>query len=159
MTSDPAETERLRFLREVTRLEVRYLTLTDARLFTAPMTPAQVLSLPGEVELAERVDAFVARFGRLQDGLGDKLLPALLRLLGEPVGPMIDNLARAERWNWLSSADDWLRVRQLRNQMIHEYVKDPLVLADALNAAHESVALLVSVADQLCAEIDRRLTS
>ena len=72
---------------------------------------------------------------------------------------MIDNLARAERWNWLSSADDWLRVRQLRNQMIHEYVKDPLVLADALNAAHESVPLLVAVADRLCAEIDRRLPS
>jgi hypothetical protein len=26
-------------------------------------------------------DAFVARFGRLQDTLGDKLLPALLKVL------------------------------------------------------------------------------
>ena len=60
MISDPAETERLRFLREVTQLEVRYLTLNDARLFTAPMTRGRLLSLPGEVELAERVDAFVA---------------------------------------------------------------------------------------------------
>ena len=158
MTRDQADSERLRFLQEVTRLEVRYLTLTDARLFPALMTQSQALSLPNEPELAERVDAFVARFGRLQDGLGDKLLPTLLRWLGEPVGPMIDNLVRAERWNWLNSADDWLHVRHLRNQMIHEYVKDSLVLVDALNAAHQSVPLLVAVADALCAEIDRRLT-
>jgi len=36
--------------------------------------------------LAERLDAFAARFARLQDTAGDKLLPALLTWLGEPVG-------------------------------------------------------------------------
>lgn len=157
MTRDGVDAERLRFLQEVTRLEVRYLVQTDARLFPVPMTQAQAISLPNEPDLAERVDAFVARFGRLQDSLGDKMLPALLRWLGEPVGPAIDNLARAERWGWLGSADDWLRVRQLRNQMIHEYVKDPAVLVDALNTAHQNVPLLVSVAEALCTEIDRRL--
>lgn len=158
MTRDGVDAERLRFLQEVTRLEVRYLAQTDARLFPALMTEAQAINLPNEPDLAERVDAFVARFGRLQDNLGDKMLPAVLRWLGEPVGPAIDNLARAERWGWLGSADDWMRVRQLRNQMIHEYVKDPAVLVDALNTAHQHVPLLVGVADALCAEIDRRLT-
>ena len=32
-----------------------------------------------DIDLAERVDAFVARFGRLQDTAADKLLPELLR--------------------------------------------------------------------------------
>jgi len=35
--------------------------------------------LENNIELAERVEAFVARFGRLQDTLGDKLLPTLLK--------------------------------------------------------------------------------
>jgi hypothetical protein len=72
----------------------------------------------------------------LQDGLTDRLIPALLRHLAEPVGPIIDNLNWAERLGWLGSTDDWLRLRQLRNRMIHEYVKDPAVLCDALNAGH-----------------------
>lgn len=152
-----AETERLRFLREVTELEARYLAQTDARLFATPLSVAQVQRLPSEPDTAERVDAFVARLGRLQDGLTDKLLPALLQRLAEPVGPVIDNLNRAERWGWLISTDDWLRLRQLRNRMIHEYVKDPAVLSDALNAGHAAVPMLLAVAKALCAEVDARL--
>ncbi len=152
-----AETERLRFLREVTELEARYLAQTDARLFATPLSVAQVQRLPSEPDTAERVDAFVARLGRLQDGLTDKLLPALLQRLAEPVGPVIDNLNRAERWGWLNSTDDWLRLRQLRNRMIHEYVKDPAVLSDALNAGHAAVPMLLGVAKALCAEVDARL--
>ena len=152
-----AETERLRFLREVTELEARYLAQTDARLFAAPLSVAQVQRLPSDPDTGERVDAFVARLGRLQDGLTDKLLPALLQRLAEPVGPVIDNLNRAEHWGWLISTDDWLQLRQLRNRMIHEYVKDPAVLRDALNAGHAAVPMLLAVANALCAEVDARL--
>jgi hypothetical protein len=48
--------------------------------------------------------AFVSRFGRLQDTVGDKLLPALLSALAEPVGPAIDNLDKAEKLGLLESA-------------------------------------------------------
>jgi hypothetical protein len=37
----------------------------------------------------------------------------------------------------LESADRWLAIRQIRNQMIHEYIESAQVLADALNAAHD----------------------
>ena len=70
---------------------------------------------------------------------------------------VIDNLKRAERWGWLISTDDWLRLRQLRNRMIHEYVKDPAVLSDALNSGHAAVPMLLAVAKALCAEVDARL--
>jgi hypothetical protein len=36
----------------------------------------------------------------LQDTVADKLLPAILTWLAEPIGPSIDNLARAERLGW-----------------------------------------------------------
>ena len=152
-----ADTARLRFLREVSELEARYLAQTDARLFATPLSVAQVQRLPSDQDGAERVDAFVARLGRLQDGLTDKLLPALLRWLAEPIGPVIDNLNRAERLGWLNSTDDWLRLRQLRNRMIHEYVKDPVLLSDALNAGHAGVPMLLAAAKALCTEVDTRL--
>lgn len=156
LPADP-DNQRLRFLRDVAELEARYLAQTDARLFAVPLSVAKVQSLPSDQDAAERVDAFVARLGRLQDGLTERLLPALLRWLAEPVGPVIDNLGRAERLGWLGSTDEWLLLRQLRNRMIHEYVKDPVILADALNAGHAGVSMLLASARAMCNEVDARL--
>ena len=141
--------ERLRFLVRVTAKEASHLEGTTARLFRVPMTPERIRSLEDEPAVAERVDAFVARFGRLQDTLGDKLLPAVLDALGEPLGAVIDNLDRAERLGLMPSADTWLAMRRLRNQMIHEYVEDPELFADALDAARDFVPVLVGVNDRL----------
>ena len=92
----------------------------------------------------------------LQDTIGDKLVPALPLVLGEPRGAAVDNLDRAERFGWLSSADAWLAVRKLRNQMIHEYIEDPLVLSGALQAGHGHVPLLADAAERLLSELRRR---
>lgn len=140
---------KLQFLIETVALEAQHLLQTDGRLFQQPMTEARVLSLPNEPDLAERVDAFVARFGRLQDTVADKLLPELLKHLAEPVGPALDNLNKAERFGWLASVDSWLVVRKLRNRMIHEYVRDATELAQALQAAHEAVPMLVSAGQRM----------
>lgn len=98
MTATPplnAERERVLFLARVVEREANYLADTDRRLFSLPMTPERASSLPTDAMLAERVDAFVARFARLQDTLADKLLPALLRWLGERPDPFIDNMNAA----------------------------------------------------------------
>ena len=47
-----------------------------ARLFSRPMIIEQLATLDTDDSLAERVEAFAARFRRLQDTLSDKLLPA-----------------------------------------------------------------------------------
>lgn len=141
--------ERLAFLRDIVALEVEHLQQTDQRLFQEPMDADRVRRLRHDIDLAERVDAFVARFGRLQDTVADKLLPALLQAKAETVGPALDNLNKAERFGWLASVDEWLVVRKLRNRMIHEYVKDPAELAQALQAAHDYVPLLVNTAQRM----------
>lgn len=148
--------QRLPFLARVAAKESRHLAVTTERLFAQPFTPARAAGLEDDPELAERVDAFVARFGRLQDTLDDELLPALLDALGEKVGAVIDNLDRAERLGFIPSADDWMTLRKLRNQMIHEYIEDPVVLADALEAGHRYVPVLVDVTARLRAELERR---
>ncbi|TAN50198.1 MAG: hypothetical protein EPN21_09575 [Methylococcaceae bacterium] len=157
MNQDDAAAERLIFLARVVRKECGHLQATDARLFNEPFVPTSVVRMETDAALAERVDAFVSRFGRLQDTLGDKLLPALLALLGERTKVFVDNLDKAERLGWVDSVNDWLAMRQLRNQMVHEYIEDPEILVNALNAGHAFVPALLSAADRMTGEITRRI--
>ena len=147
---------RLRFLSRVVHRECVHLKATDSRLFSKPFSVDRALTLDTDGELSERVEAFVARFGRLQDTLGDKLIPLLLRALDESVGATVDNLDRAERLGWLTSADEWLSARKLRNQMVHEYIEDAAVLAGAIQAGHGLVDMLVTTAEKLLHELYRR---
>jgi len=59
--------QRLQFLTRMVRKEIRCLRLTDQRFFPGSFTREKAEQLEGNVELAERVDALVSRFGRLQD--------------------------------------------------------------------------------------------
>ena len=147
---------RLAFLVETVALEVQHLLDTDRRLFSQAFSADRAAALRVDIDESERTDAFVARFGRLQDTVADKLLPEFLRCLAEPVGPAIDNLDRAEKLGLLNSADEWLASRKLRNRMVHEYVRDAAELAAALNQGHVLVPLLVNLAHSISADCRRR---
>lgn len=147
---------RLQFLTRVARKECQHLFSTDQRLFEQPFTVERARQLDTDPDLSERVEAFVGRFARLQDTVGDKLLPIFLLALGETPAAAIDNLDRAERLGLLESADEWMAMRQLRNQMVHEYVEDLTVLTSALQTGHAFVPALIAVGNKLTAEIDRR---
>lgn len=146
MTMDVTQSEQKRFLSllEIARREGDLLLKTDARLFKASLDAAWVERLESDEDLAERLDAFVSRFGRMQDTMGDKLLPSLLRSLAEKPGSALDNLNRAEKLGLLASVVEWLDVRNLRNKLVHEYMVDAEEFAIALNKAHVVVALLVT---------------
>lgn len=156
MTLEPGIALRLKFLARVVRKECQHLATTDQRLFGKSFTLEQAARLESDLDLAEQVEAFVGRFGRLQDTVGDKLLPLLLDALGEKTSAVIDNLDRAERLALIKSADEWITIRNLRNQMVHEYVEDPVVLVSALQTGHTFVPSLVSAANKMIAEIERR---
>lgn len=86
-------------------MECQHLLDTDGRLFANLFTIEEAQKIETDPILAERLDAFVSRFGRLQDTVGDKLLPALLSALAETIGPAIDNLDKAEKFRFIESAD------------------------------------------------------
>jgi hypothetical protein len=158
MIEKPKITLRLQFLARVVSKECKHLATTDQRLFGVLLSLEQVAHLEEDTDLAARVDAFVSRFGRLQDTVGDKMLPLLLVALGEKLSAAIDNLDRAERLGLLKSSDEWMTMRNLRNQMVHEYVEDPLVLNSALQTGHAFVPSLIATAtaNKMIAEIERR---
>lgn len=147
--------QRLQFLTRIVQKECQHLATTDRRLFATPFTVARANQLEMDPELAERVEAFVGRFGRLQDTAGDKLLPALLTALGERPSATIDNLDRAERLGLIDSTDDWMTMRNLRNKMGHEYAEDTALLANALQAGHIFVTALIAAAQKMISEIER----
>ena len=150
---------RLQFLSRVVKKEANYLQAPDARLFAKALDVSDLQRIAQDALLAERLDAFVSRFGRLQDTLADKFLPALLDAMAETRGAATENLDRAEKLGWLDSTDDWLVMRKLRNQMVHEYIEDLVILCDSLKAGHAFVSTLVKTADQFVAQADSRIAA
>jgi hypothetical protein len=76
------------------------------------------------------LDQLVFRFGKLQDAIGSRLLPAILQILQEwqEHEAFLDKLNRAEKIGLLPSVDKWLLLRELRNQTAHEYPEHPEVV-------------------------------
>ncbi len=130
---------RIDFIIRVIDKEFKHLDYSASKLFLSSFTVELAERLISDEALAERVEAFSSRFSRLQDNIGDKLLPLWLSLVGEKRSSFIDNLNKAEKLELLSSAEQWMLLRQLRNKMVHEYIEDAKILADALNTAFENI--------------------
>lgn len=156
MNIPSAKQERLESLARVVRREIHHLRQTDERLFHTPFSAHTAAQLEANIDLAERVEAFVGRFGRLQDTLDGKLLPRYLDAVGEAVGPAVDNLDRAEKLGVIESAETWFTLRGLRNRMVPEYMDDPANLADALNQGHRHVGMLTGDAERILADLQAR---
>lgn len=133
----------------VARKEAQHLSRTAARIKSQSPDLAWVQSLEDDDARGEMLDAFVSRFGRLQDTLGNKLLPAVLRSALEKTGTQLDNLLRAEKLGWIESVQDWVELRELRNRLIHEYVESPEDLLAALLAALRGVGILIETEARL----------
>lgn len=69
------------------------------------------------------LDQFAYRYMRLQDDMGARLMPAVLRALGEDVAamPALDRFARLEQLGWLASAEEWGGLGRIRNEFAHDY--------------------------------------
>ncbi len=75
-----------------------------------------------DINRIKTIDSFIYRFGKIQDIMGEKLFPAFLEQLQEYNKSMslIDILHKLEKLNALNT-DDWIKIRQIRNTMTHEY--------------------------------------
>lgn len=78
-------------------------------------------------EELETLESFSSRFARSSDIFLSKYLRTLA-LETDPAfrGTFIDTLNLAEKMNWISSARQWTRIRELRNVAAHEYTQEDL---------------------------------
>ena len=136
-----------RFLQtlEIVYREGAHLSYSWGRVYSQPIDAAWVKGLDTRPEVAEQLEAFVSRFGRMQDTIADKLLPRWLIAIAETPGSQIETLNRAEKLGVIESVDRWLEARALHNRLVHEYmVQADSFAADLLLAKEYSLVLIDS---------------
>ncbi len=87
-------------------------------------------------ELLRILDQIAYRFTKLQDSMGEKVLPLMMELAQEPVASsatFAEKLNRLERMGAIPSADEWKKLRIARNAVAHEYPDDPELRTSAIN--------------------------
>lgn len=83
----------------------------------------------------EHIDQYLFRFAKLQDAMGEKLFRAFLLFLDEEIEgkPFVDVLNTMEKLSILASAEAWRKLRDIRNELSHQYDDDPEEMSIVLN--------------------------
>ena len=150
-------TERFLWTLGIVSREGNHLAYSRRRLYSQPIDADWVKGLENHPELAERLEAFVSRFGRMQDTIAVKLLPRWLTAIAETPGSQLENLNRAERLGVVDSVENWLAARTLRNRLVHEYMENPEAFAEDLALAKPYTHLLVNTFNNLREFAERRM--
>lgn len=82
------------------------------------------------------LDMLNLRFRKLQDLIGSKIFPITLDSLGEDALTFIDKLNKLERLGFLEkqyNTDWWMSLREIRNQLSHDYPDDYELIASHLS--------------------------
>lgn len=78
-------------------------------------------------EELESFDSLTSKFARTSDIYTQKVLRSVFNLLREPQLTIIDLANRAEKLQMISSADELLEMRDLRNDITHEYIQEVII--------------------------------
>jgi len=144
---------RLKFDAAVAACRLHSLVLAEAASRLPATFSAADMALI-DSELRRSLDQAAYRFMKLQDSLGEKVLPGVLSLTLDPLppeAPFAEKLQRLERLGVLESVDTWRLLREVRNALAHDYPENPALQAAALSRLLEGVADLLA----LWAGVDR----
>lgn len=84
------------------------------------------LAEPRSFEVEESLDALTSKFARVSDIFTQKVLKSLVLLTREDAPTFVDRMNLCEKLGVISSAADLIEIRDLRNQIAHEYLSDNL---------------------------------
>ncbi len=129
-------------IRECKKHVVRLNHAYDKISPVLPFTGTKISSLTEEE--VGHLDQYIFRFSKLQEAIGQKLFKNVLTTLGEDLNNMsfIDIFNRLEQLNILDDYDQWDELRELRNEISHEYDDNYDELAEKLNKALKSKVIL-----------------
>ena len=95
-------------------------------------------------EELESYEALTSRFARLSDIIIQKVLRAIDSLDLDDEGTVRDRINRAEKKGLIKSADEFIDIRILRNEIAHEY-KTETIYSIFIKVLALSVTLLKSI--------------
>ena len=97
------------------------------------------ISLFNDEEQITDIDGFIFRFIKLQDFMGEKLFKQLLITVGVYKDSMslVDVLDKLEKMELLPSSDQWMKYREVRNKLTHEYPNNKEDVINGLKQALE----------------------
>jgi hypothetical protein len=99
----------------------------------------------------DQLEALSGRFGRLTDIILHKLFRAMDRYEFEEAGSLLDSSNRAVKRGLIGSVDTLRDLKDIRNEIVHEYAVDDLnaLYEDIYRATPELLNLVKRVADYL----------
>ncbi|WP_457636081.1 HepT-like ribonuclease domain-containing protein [Persephonella sp.] len=97
-----------------------------------------------DFETVKVIDTFIFRFIKLQDYLGQKLFKRFLEEIGEFYEDMsfIDVLDKLEKLGVISSSEEWIEIRRLRNKLTHEYPDEIEEMKEEIKTAMDKIPIL-----------------
>lgn len=142
-------------LAECEKHENRMLTAAERLSHRFPLTVESFGTLD-EVD-SSFIDQMVYRFSKLQDTLGEKVFSGILKLGREEVKgrTFLDVLHRMEELQIVDS-DTWLSLRELRNEIAHEYSNEVDKTVLALNIVFGKLSLLADIRRRAAAFVAER---
>lgn len=105
------------------------------------------------------IDQLIYRFSKLQDIMGRRVFIEILQMLSEETDglPFIDILNKLEKLKIIDSSKTWLRLRQARNTVTHEYPTMISEQIDGLNVLYNEVEVLTGLWSRLRFFVEQRI--
>ncbi|MFZ6032417.1 MAG: HepT-like ribonuclease domain-containing protein [Melioribacter sp.] len=104
------------------------------------------------------MDQLIYRFTKLQDAIGNKLFKCVLIMLDEEVAnkSQIDIFNRLEQLEIISDYERWKSLRELRNELSHEYGENDNESAEKINLLFEKIPDLKNYLDEIMKYLNKR---
>ncbi len=113
--------------------------------YTFPLNRTSFESIAQSLEDIAFSDQIIYRFSKLQDCMGAKLFKSILLYQGENVNkPFLDILNQLEAID-IIHVDEWFEIRDLRNEIAHDYEDHDETAINILNAIYTLTAKLRNI--------------
>jgi len=109
----------------------------------------------------EAIDQYLFRFSKLQDTLGQRVFKLIVSEYEENIETFtfIDILNRLEKIGVLEDVNIWKKLRDVRNDIAHQYDDEPQQMAEALNNIFAYKTELIAILESIERFFNQRLTN
>ena len=137
-------------LKHLQRLKIAFCELEKE--FTFPINKNAYQQILLSNQYLAYTDQLIYRFSKLQDCMGAKLFKAILLYEGENTDKsFLDILNALEKMN-IINVEEWFELRDLRNEIAHDYEDSDNFVIDVLN----KIYLLQTDLEKILVSIDAR---